>query len=210
MSTANSEYVYEFNAVTQQWTSSPQAVQISINAPCSAYNERTNSGNAVIQVYSTLTNEWITPDNITQPFFANSERPCSCYNSKCYYFGGSYNGETNVVQKYDITSNEWSILNNTYFYHNMVNARSILHNDLIYIIGGRCYSSEHSFAGCGTMQIFDPKTESIFTPNGNLKQNRTDVSIIIYNEEIYVIGGGIISENWGIIIYIMKGIGTWC
>merc|ERR1712130_957862 len=107
----------------------------------------------------------------------------------CYFFGM----DDNRIQKYDISRNEWDILNvRTTF--NTIESRAIAYFNQIYIIGGRCQGH-----GCGQINIFHVNGENIVVPNGTLHTNRTDPSLAYGpNGNLYVIGGGLVSENSGI------------
>ena len=106
-----------------------------------------------------------------------------------YCFGGLTVNQhpTEIIEKYDIGLNRWSYVG--MMPTTLVDLSSIVHQNLIYILGGRTGVGAHNI-----VMRYDPrKTE--WTSLAGMPTPRFNFGVCVVNDEIYVAGGQIYSHT---------------
>jgi N-acetylneuraminic acid mutarotase len=114
---------------------------------------------------------------------------------RIFVIGGVSNAHSTIHstnEVYDIPSNTWSTKASLPFARTLM-ACSVF-NGQIYIIGGATSPNDPTQSAISTCQMYDPATD-IWTTRTPMLTSRYGVMSTVYNNRIYVLGGGIGNSN---------------
>src|SRR3990172_11225074 len=136
-----------------------------------------NSNTAVNEVYDPSTNTW---ESKTLMPTARGFLSSAVVNDTIYAIGGGYPTPTNKNEAYNPATNSWTIKANMNVAR--INGRAGVVNGIIYVIAG--YPNERS------CEAYNPQTNT-WTSRSNFPESIGGVvSVAVYNDSIYVFGGG--------------------
>lgn len=154
--------------------------------------ERPSNMSNALEIFDPKTSHWSTPK--TSGIFTPRNNLCACaIDGKIYTLGG-YDahspGDLNVLEVFDPATNKWSTpkTTGTFAPHGAFTANVV--NGKIYAIGGFNDKGARGHRVLGTVEVFDPRTNSWSTPSvsGTFQARLLHTAGVIGNK-IYVIGG---------------------
>ncbi len=121
--------------------------------------------------------------------FPKSNFSLACVDGKIYCFGGLTINQhpTEIIEKYDISLNRWSYVG--MMPTTLVDLSTVVHNGLIYILGGRTGVGAHN-----VVMRYDPRKQE-WTSLAGMPTPRFNFGACVVNEELYVAGGQIYSHS---------------
>eukprot|EP01083_Nonionella_stella_P235885 829005_1 len=163
-------------------------------------NPNTNEAAQYI-AYFDLTNDTFTPSSIPIPIKVNENSCIGAHPNFLAIVGGYDSGYLKTLHLYHLIQKQWTQPANLTYeraYHSC-----IVHNatSRLYVLGGQGYRPLN-------IETYHASNSSVFTPlTNNLLSPVTDARIVVYGDDIYVIGGRnpytLSTDQWAIKIQII-------
>ena len=144
-------------------------------------------GNLVpdLQIYDPATDTWTTGAPLPQPTAAAN---AGVINGKLYVVSGGVDGNSavNTMLVYDPLANTWTTLSPTPNPRSFAGTAVI--NGILYVVGGLIPSGQFSSAAVGTVDSYNPATDT-WTTLAPMPTPRFTVAVGVINDILYAAGG---------------------
>lgn len=195
--------VWECDIINKSWRQRTSGASGRNNDSAVVYNGKIYIFGGKDNNYITVNDLWeydITTDSWAQKNSAPVARRAHTaviHNAKMYIFGGSDNSDTisNDLWAYDFSSDSWAQKNSAPF--SRADHSAIVYDDKMYIFAGAYIDGEENIVFCNDLWAYDFANGSWAqeTTIGSQPSERIIHSAVVYNDKMYVFGGGTFDEN---------------
>ena len=197
-------FIYDTDSSVQQWLGTSIAVTntadwgacITSDGSSYIYLIGGFSGNYIaddqVLRYDIDNQQWSSFNGMQEPAWYGS---CVYYEDSIYYFAGfeaTSQYPSRSVQVFNTNNNLWVSSSSNSVIPSRTHFRAILHNDLVYIIGGYTYGGSYF----DTVYRYNPSTNLLVSPTSTMSTDRKNPMVIIMNNQIIICGGQIASSTY--------------